>query len=297
MDEGNFLMRLPPGFAEGKAEAPWLVRLAKDGATVRLRIDPVPADQLGLGAGELAAPRAAGLTLEGEGGARRLGTGKGEGGADRIALYVRDGKRFYEVVADVPADNADLKKALRAALENFTLLNPQGAPEPAPEDPDALKEKKLEHDFYKISVVKPRGFGERPPDVEGDRGIWTHLRRTDKDHNLCEIRIRSHLSLEFKKSVEELAAERLKQFGERYQDTRLPKRPKGWKVRGGKEGLQLQMSGRAPKTGVIVRADYRYVAHENGRTYEFEILMWNNASREYAKELKQFWRSLKLSGD
>jgi len=153
------------------------------------------------------------------------------------------------------------------------------------------------HKFYKFQVKKPRGFAERPPDVDGDRGIWKHLRRIDEKGNLCEIRIRSHLSLQFKKKVDDLARERMEQFATRYKDTRVPKRPKSWRVRGSEEAVQVQMSGRSPKSGLIVRADYRYVEHGNGRTYEVEMILWGNSNREYAREIKTFWRSLRISGD
>ncbi|MHC4940705.1 MAG: hypothetical protein ACYTHK_17330 [Planctomycetota bacterium] len=296
MKEGNFLMRLPAGFVEGEAESPWMVMVRTKDAKVRLRIELLEADKLGLAAGDLAKPRAAGLKLTGTGGARRMGTGPGETGYDRIALFVRDGKRFYEVVADVASGNAELKKALTESLDNFTLLNPQGAPEPAPEDPAALKAQTLEHSFYKIRLLKPMGFAERPPDVDHDKGIWKHLRRLDKENNLCEIKIRSHLSVEFKKSVAALAMERMTRFEKRYNDVRLPKKPKSWRVKGGKEGRQVQMSGRARKSGVIVRADYRYVEHANGRTYEIEMILWGNANRAFKKEVKAFWKSLRISG-
>ena len=296
MKEGNFLMRLPVGFTERKAEAPWQADLSKDGARVRVRVEILSSDQLGLDVLALAKPRARQLELTGKGGARRIGTGKGDGETERIALFVRDGKRFYEIVVDVPKGQTERKKTLREALENFTLLNPQGAPEPAPEDPEALKSRTLEHSFYKIRVLKPLGFGERPPDVDHDKGIWKHLRRTDKDNNLCEIHIRSHLSLQFKKGVEQLAEERMQRFANRYKDTRIPKKPKSWRIKGGKTGLQVQMSARAPKSGLIVRADYRYLEHGNGRTYEIEMIMWGNASRAFKKEIRAFWRSVRVSG-
>jgi hypothetical protein len=296
MKEANFLMRLPAGFVEAEATAPWMVVLRTKEARVRLRVELLSADKLGLAAAALAKPRATGLTLTGSGGARRMGTGPGETGFERVALYVRDGKRFYEVVVDVAEGKAELKKSLVESLENFTLLNPQGAPEAAPEDPAELKPKTLEHSFYKIKVLKPVGFGERPPDVDHDKGIWKHLRRIDKDNNLCEIRIRSHLSVEFKKSIETLAAERMKKFADKYNDTRIPKKPKSWRIRGGKPAIQVQMSGRAPKSGLIVRADYRYVEHANGRTYEIEMILWGDAARAFKKEVKAFWKSLKISG-
>ncbi|MEM8883938.1 MAG: hypothetical protein AAGD14_07715 [Planctomycetota bacterium] len=286
--EGNFLMRLPPGFARSEAKEPWNAILVKDKTTLRLRISQVGSDQSELGAGELARSRAGKLKLEGEGGARRIGTGPGE-----LALFVRDGKRLYEIRVTGPDDEI---KPLRAALENFTLLDPKGAPEPAPTDPAALKPVTLEHTFYKIRVLKPSGFAERPPDVDGDPGIWKHLRRIGEHGNRVEIFIRSHLSVKFPKSAEDLSIERMQRFQNRYKDVRSPKKAKSWKPRGAKEGRQVQMSARAPKTGQIVRADYRYVEHKNGRTYEIEMIMWGNTARAWKKDIRAFWKSLKISG-
>ncbi|MHC4952761.1 MAG: hypothetical protein ACYTGZ_02640 [Planctomycetota bacterium] len=294
MKEGNFLMRLPAGFAESKAEAPWQKSLEKDGIVVRLRIEKLAGDKLSLPVLDLATPRAkklGDLTLDGAGGARRIGKGK-----NRIALFVRDGKRFYEVVVDLPENNAEAEKLLRAALDGFTLLDPKGAPEAAA-DPEAQKPKTLEHDYYKIAVLKPQGFTERPPDVEGDKGIWKHLRRIDEKGNSSEIRVRVHLaSAKNPKKADALVRAAMKRFETKFNDVRIPKRPKLWRVRSSKEAWQVQMAGRVPKSGVIVHADYRTVLHENGRLYEFDMFLFGNAKRAFAKDVKAFWKSIRLKG-
>ena len=293
MSEGNFLMRLPPGFQPADAAEPWNAVLQKDRATVRLRIDEVgnqPIDPL-------SRARAGKIELRGDGGARRTAESRTKETV-RILLFVRDGKRFYHLEASVPADDDETRKALAAAFENFTLLNPKGAPEQAPDDPDKDKAKTLEHDFYKIKVLKPSGFAERPVEPDSDIGIWTHLRRYDGESgDLAEVRIRSHLTRKFKDDPASLANKRMERFRNRYKDVRIPKKPKSWRVRGAKESTQVQMTGRAPKSGVIVRADYRYVQHENGRTYEFEMIVWANANRAWAKEIRAFWKSIRIRGE
>lgn len=295
MKEGNFLMRLPPGFQEATAEDPWLAILKKGDARVSIRIDMLGSDQESIGVTTLAKARAGKMSLKGEGGGRRIGE-ETTGGVVRVALFIRDGKRFYEIDARIPKKNEDLLKALRESLENFTLLDPKGAPELESTDPDAAKAKKLTHRFYKIEVLKPAGFSERPPNPDEDKGIWKHIRRNDVEGSACEIWIRSHLSLKFKSSAEALCIARLKRFNNRYKDVRAPKKIKTWRTKGGKKGYQVQMAGRSPKTGIIVRADYRYVEHGNGRTYEFEMILWGDAPRIWKKGLKAFWRSLKISG-
>jgi len=298
MSEGNFLMRLPAGFAETTAEEPWQKQVARPGCVVRVRIEKIAAHQDSWGAARLAAPRAkklGDLKLEGKGGARRMGMGGGKG-KTRLALFVRDGKRFYEIVIDLDPADAAAEKELRAALENFTLLDPKGAPESAPENPETLKAEKLTHDFYKLTVIKPAGFGERPPDVDGDKGIWKHLRRVDKDGNTCEIRIRSHLAVSSKKKPDALVAAAMKRFETRYNDVRMPKKPKTWRVRGGKEGYKVEMAARASKSGMIVHADYRAVLHDNGRLYEFDMILFGNAKRAFKKEVRAFWKSIKIKG-
>jgi len=296
MKEGNFLMRLPAGFVEGTAEEPWQKQVERKGCVVRLRIEKVASDREGLGAAELAAPRAkklGDLKLEGTGGARRMGKGGGKG-KTRLALFVRDGKRFYEIVVDLDPADAALEKLMREALENFTLLDPKGAPEAAPENPEALKAKKLTHDFYKITVLKPEGFTERPPDVDGDKGIWKHLRRIDKDGNMCEIRIRSHLAVSSKKKASALVVGAMKRFETKFNDVRIPKKAKSLRMRGGKEGFQVAMAGRVAKSGTIVWADYRVLLHDNGRLYEFDMFLFGNAKRAFAKEVRAFWKSIRI---
>lgn len=296
MSEGNFLMRLPAGFTESAAEEPWQKLVAREGCTVRVRIEKLSPDQDALGAAQLAAPRAkklGDLKLEGQGGARRIGKGGGKG-KTRLALFVRDGKRFYEVVIDLDPADAAAEKKLREVLENFTLLDPKGAPEATPQDPAALKAKELKHDFYKIRLIKPEGFGERPPDVDGDKGIWIHLRRVDKDNNTCEIRVRSHLAISSKLKADQLVAGSMKRFEAKFNDVRIPKKPKTWRFRGGKEGYSVEMAGRVPKSGMIVHAGYRAILHENGRIYEFDMILYGNAKRAFKKEIRAFWKSIKL---
>jgi len=296
MSEGNFLMRLPKGFTETAAEEPWQKQVTREGCAVRVRIEKITPDQESLGAAQLAAPHAkklGDLKLEGKGGARRIGKGGGKG-KTRLALFVRDGKRFYQVVVDLDPADAATEKELLEALENFTLLDPKGAPEAAPENPETLKAQKLTHDFYKLTLVKPAGFGERPPDVDGDRGIWKHFRRIDKDNNTCEIRVRSHLAVSSKLKAEQLVAGAMKRFETKFNDVRMPKKPKTWRFRGSKEGYIAEMAGRVPKSGIIVHADYRVLLHENGRLYEFDVILFGNAKRAFKKELRAFWKSIKI---
>ena len=295
MSEGNFLLRLPAGFAATETEAPWGQQLKNGDVTVRLRVSNVPSDKTSSPVADLAAPRAKALgdlVLEGSGGARRIGRNAGKQ-RTKLALFVRDGTRYYEVLVEF-ASNDETEKQWREVLEGFTLFDPKGAPEAATADPEALKAKKLTHDYYKLTILKPAGFVERPPDVDGDKGIWKHLRRVEPNGDGCEIRVRIHLASATKLKTDGLVQGAMKRFGNGYNNARIPKRPKIYRKRGSKEGFQVQMAGKVKKSGIVAWADYRVLLHENGRLYEFDMIMYANAKRAFAKELKAFWKSIKI---
>ncbi|MHC4932729.1 MAG: hypothetical protein ACYTGV_11130 [Planctomycetota bacterium] len=304
-DQANFLFRAPASFKENEAQAPFLLDLAAEGAAgerarIRLRITTVvEADSL-KNPEELARAREAeyrkgfGGKLEFSGaGVRRLARCAGAGGA-RSVLLVRDGDRLYELFLEESPAGSSFAPALDELASGFTILAPKGAPAEVRLTPEELKAKVLVHEYYRLQVLKPDGFTQEEVDPDKEKGIWLHLRKKDRYKNLCEIKIRVHLARMVQKTTEERAQAAIDRFARRFENARVPRRPKrtGWKE--AKHAFKAEMTGRVEKSGLVVHQDYRIVDHANGRLYEFQITMWAGARREFRKQIAAFWKRLKI---
>lgn len=299
IEAANFLFRAPKDFAEQAPEEPFLVDLKSGAARIRLRItslgpsDPADPDRL-------AAAREADYRLgqgskpevEGQG-ARRLVRARGGAGA-RTVLLVVDGARLYELFLD--GDEASAA-ALEEVARGFTILDPKGGPAAKAPTAEELKERVLEHDFYRLEVLKPAGFSAAEGDPNKDAGIWMEMRRIDEDRSQCDIRIRTWLkkALEGGQSVEDFGRKAIARFEKDHIDTRVPKAPPrtGWP--GAHVAYKLKLAGRTRK-GITVQEDCRIVDHENGRIYEFQVTMYGGASRSFQKEIAAFWKKLRITG-
>jgi len=299
IDQGNFLFRLSPAWKQIAAEEPWLVALeaGEDGAraTLRLRIVDLPAGDLAKDFPALAAayaPDLAKAPMTGEGGRRVLA--RAEGDTAQAALLLRDGPRLYLLRQDSgPADNP-FRAGFPALAEGFTILDPKGPPPSTAVDPAQLAAEKLQHDYYRISLLKPEGFQLLPVDPDADEGIWIWLRRTDEMKNLCEIKVRVHLARTVSKSLEELAQAKIDAFTNRFEDTRVPRHPKRTAWPAASEAFSIEMSGKTPQSDIVVQQEWRLIRHGNDRIYEIEVTTYAGAKREFAKELRAFWRSIRI---
>ena len=160
--------------------------------------------------------------------------------------------------------------------------------------PEELKAATIEHDYYRLSVLKPEGFFRDEVDPDKEEGIYLALRREDEHRNLCEIRIRVHLGRTLAKTAEDLAREAISKFEGRYEEARVPKRPPRARWRGATHAFRAAMVGTLTRTGLVLHQDYLVLDHENTRVYEIEMTMYAGAKREFRKEIAAFWRSLKI---
>ena len=218
-------------------------------------------------------------------------------GADpsrRLAVVLRrDGNRLYELfLGQSPADSG-LDEVLTKIAEGFTILEPteQAAPQVEDEPTEAeAKPRKVTHDYWRITALKPQGFTlESTEGVEPNLVFW--FRRKDASDNLAYIRVRARLAKATRPVLSTFANKALEKFEKGHDDARVPKKPARYGFPGAKEGYKLKMLGM--KRGVPVRVDHRFVDHKNGRMYEFEVTTYAGADREWAKEIKAFWRSLR----
>jgi len=301
--QGNFLFRAPPFFKEAEAEEPFAVHLTakqrKTTAHVRLRLGQVTAGQARHGMDALVAEKQAAYTagygtpkISGEG-ARRVVTATGEAGM-RIVLVVVDGPRLYELFLDLSPADAVLARKLEAVARGFTILDPKGAPAEGAPMGD-LKAGTIEHDYYRLKVFKPDGFAQQEVDPDRDKGIFLHLRREDKYRNRCDIRIRVHLARAMKQMPLEKAEKALERFVTKYQSAKAPKRPQRTSFGGAKNAWKLKMVGKETKTSSVVEEEWRVIEHQNGRVYEIQLTTYGGAAREFKKDIKAFWRKLKIS--
>ncbi len=306
--QGNFLLRLPLAFeqAEGEEAEKWTFRMfARDGqahAFISLRITELTGPDLRKTVDALVAARdhrfpetKDWVERSGES-ARRLLRYRGKDYAMSV-LGVRDGNRLYELWQSTAPKNCAFDKAFASIAEGFTILDPKGAPQLRKPDAKELKAGPLEHDYYRIKVLKPEGFLVEEVDPESDRGIWTHLRREDEVRNTCTIRIRVFLTRTLKKTLEDRAQERINAFESQYDSARVPKRPKRTRFPGSKEAYSLKMVGKLPKGGLVVQEEWKLFEHDNGRTYEIQLTTYAGAQREFSKEIRAFWRSIKIRHD
>jgi hypothetical protein len=296
-DHSNFLFRAPVDFAKAEAKAPYLVHLAanRDGAEahVRLRVAEVadadrrkaPASLAHAREKEYREARKGKLKVQPEG-VRAVATI-----ADRTVVLVRDGTKLYELFLDGgPAFKSDLAEV----ASGFTILVPKGAPVVAFRTPEDLKAKKLEHDYYRLKLVKPEGFAQEDVDPDTDKGIWLHLRAEDDERNVCNIRIRVFLAKASKKNAVQRAADAIQRFETRYPPARVPRRPKRTRMGGAKDAYRVNMAGRMPKSGIVVQEEVRVVEHTNGRLYEFQLTTYAGAQRAFKKQISEFWKKLKI---
>lgn len=302
--QGNFLFRAPPFFKEAEAEEPFAVHLEakQDNATahIRLRLGQVTAGQARRGMDALVAEKQDAYTagygkpkVSGEG-ARRYVETAGKAGW-RMVLVVADGPRLYELFLDHAPRDATLCRQLAAVATGFTILDPKGAPVGGAPMGD-LKAGTIVHEYYRLKVFKPDGFAQQEVDPDRDKGIFLHLRREDKYRNRCDIRIRVHLARAMKQTTTlDKAKKALETFVNRYQSARAPKRPLRTSFAGAKNAWKLKMVGKETKTSSVVEEEWRFIEHENGRVYEIQLTTYGGAAREFRKDIKAFWRKLKIS--
>ncbi|MHC4576716.1 MAG: hypothetical protein ACYTFD_13285 [Planctomycetota bacterium] len=301
ISQANFLFRAPPDFREADAEDPFVVHLAatrdRITARIRLRFGQVTAGQARRGLDALVREKqseyARGygkLSVSGEG-RRRLATTTGAAGA-RTVLVVVDGPRLYELFLDVSPADVPLADELARVAAGFTILDPKGAL-------DVLratesKAEVIEHDYYRLKVYKPAGFRQEEVDPDHDAGIFLHLRKEDRFRNRCDVRIRVHLARALKKTPTERAQRAIERFTNQYVDAKAPRKPRRSTWPGAKNAFKLKMVGKVPKTSSVIEEEWRVIEHENGRVYEIQLTTYGGAAREFKKDIRAFWKRLKI---
>ena len=188
----------------------------------------------------------------------------------------------------------DRQLALGTLYRQPTILDPKGGPVARTATPEQLKAKELEHGYYRLKLLKPAGFTQELVDPNTDKGIWIHLRCEDEIRNLCNIRIRVHLARTLKQDVTAKATVALNRFAAQYPNARVPKRPKNARWPGSKQALRLKMSGRLTKSGIVIQEEWVFIEHENGRIYEIQMTTYAGAQREFKKQIKAFWKSIRI---
>ncbi|MEM7037647.1 MAG: hypothetical protein AAF570_11760 [Bacteroidota bacterium] len=163
---------------------------------------------------------------------------------------------------------------------------------PAPDAPPATKAELIEHPYYRLSLIQPAGFSRRKVDPSSDKGIFVHLRARDDEKNICEIRVRVFLAKTVKQDTDERAQARVDSFAAKYKDAKVPKRPKRMRFRGAEEAYRLDLVGRGK--GFILAEEWRMIRHTNGRLYEFQLSYYGAAQRVWRKQLREFWKQLKI---
>jgi len=275
-------------------------------ASVRLfRIEPPEAEQR-RDLGEVARERAAGyqrgygepgaVEVTGEG-ARRLLSFRGtlEGGpAARRVLLVRDGTRLYELVLDEAPAASPFEKTLLRLAEGFTLLEVKGAEGEAPPAAEDLVARKLEHDFYKVALLKPEGFLEEAVDANSDRGIVYAFRRRAPTGDLCVIRVRAWLARTQTAGLDALARTALDRFTGTVNDPKAPKSPTTGSFPGAKQAFRFKMSGTQPKSSIVTQEEVLLAEHGNGWIYEVQVTTYGGAAQLFKKELKAFWSAFRV---
>lgn len=303
--QGNFLFRAPGAFREVEAPEGFLVRLeAEDGgkrAAIALRIIEQGAGDARQRLTDLA-PSYAGRGLdepskpETEGSGLRVTArirGKaGDAETARTLRLVRDGSLLYLLYLDRTPPAAFPK--LDTVAEGFTIINPKSKPSAVTEfTAEDLKARTIRKDFYRLDVWKPEGFGEMPVDPDNDPGIVLHFRRQDQANNLCEIRIRVFLTKTLKESLEARAANRLNVFKGKHNGAKVPRRPRHARWPAAKAAYKAKLVGKTQR-GLVVTEEWRWIEHENDRTYEIQMTLYGGAAREWRKEIAAFWRKLKI---
>ena len=131
---------------------------------------------------------------------------------------------------------------------------------------------------------------------DADKGIFLHLHREDDEKNVCDIRIRVHLSKTVAADAQEIAAKAIEAFASKYPPAKVPKRPSrtGWP--GADAAFKCKMAGKVSGTGAVVEEEWRVIDHSNDRLYEVQVTLFAGASRAFKKDLQTFWRGLKIAG-
>ncbi len=289
-DQANFLFRAPAVFTVADEPAKgFQLDLLHGDERIRLRITFVSSGDSRKPAAVLARAREAEYTkgrkgkleITSDGATARASIGK------LTVFLVRDGTRLYELWLE----GGD---AVQSISDGFTILDPKGGPVASAATPEQLKARKLEHGYYRLKLLKPHGFMQEPVDPNTDKGIWTHLRCEDKVRNLCNIRIRVHVARTLNQTLTRKATIALNRFAKKYPNARVPKRAKNARWPGAKQALRLKMSGRLTKSGIVIQEEWVFVEHENGRVYEFQMTTYAGAQRAFKKQIKAFWKSIKI---
>lgn len=300
----NFLFRAPRGFKRVGPEEGFAVALAaeEEGAkgSIRLRLGDLTATEARAGLDAFVKGHEEEY-LQGLGGSLGITGGRGRRTAAiegkealRIVLVVFDGARRYELFLEgAPGDSA-LAAGLGAVAEGFTILDPKGAPEGGPVLGDT-KAGTIEHDYYRLKLVKPAGFLQQEVDPDKDPGIFLHLKREDDAKNRSDIRVRVFLAKALKEGVEAKAQKRIDSFRSAHESTKGPERAPRGRMAGSNAAFRFKQVGRLPH-GQVVEEEWLILDHQNGRVYEFEVVCYATASRAFKKEIDAFWKGIKIAG-
>ena len=309
VSEWNFLFRVPGDFDKSDPPKGFLLKLDADREgegemQVLLRVQKLSDEDVKAGLDVLVKRQVsgykAGIAEAGEPSTSGRGLNRrveiiGANPSRRLAVVLtRDGNRLYELfLGQTPAGTA-LDAELTKIGDGFTILEPteQAAPpqHDAPTEAEA-KPRKVTHDYWRVTVLKPQGFTlENTEGVEPNLVFW--FRRKDPNGNLAYIRVRVRLAKATRPVLSTFADKALETFATKHDDARVPKKPRRYGFPGAKEGYRLKMLGM--KRGVPVRVDHRFLDHQNGRMYEFEVITYAGADREWKKEIRSFWKSIRL---
>jgi len=298
----NFLFRAPAGFKKTDPGEGFALALAaeRDGAkaTIRLRLADLNATEARAGIDAFVKSHEEEY-LAGLGGTLGITGGRGrrtaviEGKeALRLVLVLFDGPKRYELFLEgAPGDSA-LAEELAPVAEGFTILDPKGAPEGGGQIGDA-KASTIEHDYYRLKLLKPAGFLQQEVDPDQDKGIFLHLVREDDQKNRCDIFVRVFLAKALKEQVEAKAQRRIDDFRASHETPKGPARAVRGRMPGSNASFRFKQLGRLP-TGQVVEEEWLILDHENGRVYEFQVVCYATASRVFRKEIDAFWKGIRF---
>jgi len=295
ISQGNFLFRAPPAFRRAEAPEGFAVALEAEGASIRLRLGKPGPSGLAMFLDRHAAEYGSGLKAKPErkvDGGRCLVRLKGEQGV-RLVLVVLDGTRSYELFLEASPPDGELAGKLEGIAAGFTILSPKGPPAAVTAGGPLAEPETIEHDYYRLVVFKPEGFVRKAVDPDRDEGIFLHLQRLDEEKNLCDVFVRVHLAKAMKTSIEDKAQAAIDRFVSKYPDATTPSKPRrsGWP--GANNAYKLKLVGKSRK-GFVVEEEWRFIDHSNGRAYEIQLAKYGAAGRAFRKEIRRFWRKLRI---
>jgi hypothetical protein len=90
------------------------------------------------------------------------------------------------------------------------------------------------------------------------------------------------------------AQKAIERFVTKYQSAKAPKKPRRTGFAGAKNAWRFKMVGKT-KTSSVVEEEWRVIEHENGRIYEIQLTTYGGAAREFKKDIRAFWKKLKIS--